>query len=268
MRQMVVCAPAKINHSLTIDKIQPNALHAIFSIMQKVDLYDSLEIEAASATTGKIEIELTPDSSFSVPTDKSNLIYAAIRRFFESDVHPDIRVILNKQIPVGAGLGGGSADTAAALRALAKAFPDMPIDITPLAAELGSDVPFFLSDSFAAQITGTGEVIAPKKAESGFVVLVKPRNISIATAWAYQQFDAYAPVSAEQTNDFEPCIFAAYPELAQIKQTLLDLGARSANLSGSGSTVFGVFSDEALAQQARHYFSSERYWSWQGRLLD
>jgi len=130
-------------------------------------------------------------------------------------------------------------------------------------------VPFFLSEYVAARVTGTGEGIAPLAPQQAPVVLVKPRGISISTKWAYAQWDKYAstPHTDGYTNDFEPIVFSTYPVLAEACKKLRSFGACQAGLSGSGSTVFGIFPTAVQAKNAKAAFDPSTFWAWNGWLL-
>jgi 4-diphosphocytidyl-2-C-methyl-D-erythritol kinase len=177
---------------------------------------------------------------------------------------------LQKRIPVGAGLGGGSSDAAAVLKGLnallALGFTDTQLGT--LAVHLGADVPFFIS-CCPAQVQGIGEILTPVPAlPARWLVLVVP-PFGVSTPWAYQRFDALPqpqdavafvapswptgqwPISEGWVNDLERAVVPAYPQIGAIKQCLLHLGAEGALMSGSGSAVFGVFATPTAAQQAR-----------------
>ncbi len=268
MQSTTLTAPAKINHFLRIGAKMPNGLHAIESWMQKISLADTIEVEITSAKNAACELHLHPDADFVVPTKETNLIHRAIALYFAGKSTPPFRITLDKKIPIGAGLGGGSSDAAAILRFLQTHFPDPRQNIVGLAANLGSDVPFFVEETAAALVSGTGERLAPHSPRPGVVVLVKPHDLAIETAWAYRTFDEDShKKQPEISNDFEPCIFAQFPKLAEIKRNLLASGAQSACLSGSGATVFGIFEDEELALAAQKRFDAKTYWSYLGHLL-
>jgi len=196
-----------------------------------------------------------------------NLCFKAAQSFFSYFPQEwGVRIGLEKRIPYGAGLGGGSSDAASVLIGMAKlAGIDPKNTLLPKAAiELGSDVPFFLTGTSAAIAQGRGEVlkpVVPLKNDALIVILWSGREIS--TKWAYQMVDQALTFDPENINlvvrkfqsysesgkaglmgnDFEIPIFGAVPELASARKRLLELGAAYAGLSGSGSAIFGVFSD-------------------------
>jgi 4-diphosphocytidyl-2-C-methyl-D-erythritol kinase len=186
---------------------------------------------------------------------------------------------LDKLIPIGAGLGGGSSDAAAILKGAMKLY-DLRIDnnnILKLAAHLGSDVPFFLNGK-TAHVSGRGEIIQPIKIKLKYYVLLVISSFKISTAEAYKRHNIHLTkneydykfnssilsglnVSSFKNifyNDFEKSVFRDYSELADIKNLLYVRGAKFASLSGSGSTVFGLFLTQKEVQQA-YLNLSEKY---------
>jgi 4-diphosphocytidyl-2-C-methyl-D-erythritol kinase len=195
---------------------------------------------------------------------------------------------LDKHLPHGAGLGGGSSDAATTLRALRDlwSLDAADADLHPLAARLGSDVPFFLGPK-AAYATGRGEQLAPltdpatgNLYELPFALVVAVPPAAVSTAEAYRRVtpratgrpDLRAVVlsndldrwRADLTNDFEASVFAQYPVIRHTKQALVDAGAGYASMSGSGSAVFGVFTDEAQARAATEALRASGHRVWHG----
>lgn len=198
-----------------------------------------------------------------------NLAYRAAAAFHEAaGLSPAVRIRLVKHIPAGAGLGGGSSDAAATLRALNQAHGG-PLDdatLLRLGAALGSDVPFFLSGAAFALVWGRGERILPLRPPPSAPVLLAVPPFAIATADAYRALDHHrgaqgsppAPrairledlaswrgLADSAVNDFEPVLFPRHPELAGLRDALARAGARLARLTGSGSAVFGIFETPA-----------------------
>ena len=265
---MVEKAYAKINLGLKILGKRLDGYHDILTVMQTVSLYDSLILRETPA-----EISLTcsdPD----IPCDERNLVYrAALALKREFRVNKGAHIVLDKQIPSGAGLWGGSSDAASTLRALIRLW-DLkvtPETLCPIAACLGADVPFFLQKGTAIA-RGKGEVLEYIDwPEQQFYVLVYPGH-SVSTRWAYGRWqkmnltfdskyvsfigffsrDPSAALGLYNVleNDFEEIVGARYPEILEIKARLLHYGALAASMSGSGSTVYGVFESEEAAQQA------------------
>ncbi|MDR4467493.1 MAG: 4-(cytidine 5'-diphospho)-2-C-methyl-D-erythritol kinase [Nitrospira sp.] len=273
-----VSAPAKINLVLRILDRRPDGYHNLWSLMQTVKLEDELSI---SINYSHSIINLRCDDP-SLKTDRSNLVSRAAAAVLErSGQAVGLDIVLTKRIPMGAGLGGGSSDAAATIMGLNRILglrwsKEL---IAQVGQTLGSDVPFF---SFApsATVAGRGERVTPVRImDSRWVVLVNP-GFPIETKWAYQQLSesrtGVVPVSRSHLtletspeltwkqvleraeNDFEVPVFKAYPLLRDIKQQLISQGAEVALLSGSGATVFGVFSTEARARSAQAFFLNEQ----------
>jgi 4-diphosphocytidyl-2-C-methyl-D-erythritol kinase len=271
---MRLLAPAKINVYLRIVGQRPDGYHLLDSLMVPVSLYDEISLAVVSmapddqSATARIVVTCDPPT---VPEDETNLAYkAAALLCQEAGVQMHITIHLQKRIPVGAGLGGGSSDAAAVLKGLNTllALGVTEAQLGALAARLGADVPFFIP-CCPAQVQGIGEVLTlvPTLPARWLVLVVPPFGVS--TPWAYQRFDALpqpedavaSMVSSWPTgqwpgpgcwvNDLERAVIPAYPQIDAIKQRLLDLGAAGALMSGSGSAVFGVFATLAAARQAQ-----------------
>ena len=276
--QVTVSAPAKINLVLRILDRRPDGYHNLWSLMQTVKLEDGLSISINSSHS---IINLRCDDP-SLKTDRSNLVSRAAAAVLErSGQAVGLDIVLTKRIPMGAGLGGGSSDAAATIMGLNRILGlrwSREL-MAQVGQTLGSDVPFF---SFApsATVAGRGERVTPVRImDSRWVVLINP-GFPIETKWAYQQLSesrtGVVPVSRSHMaletspelnwkqvleiaeNDFEVPVFKAYPLLRDIKQQLMSQGAEVALLSGSGATVFGVFSTEAGARSAQAFFLNER----------
>ena len=244
---MDVRAYAKINLGLRVTGKRADGFHDIETIFQTISLHDTLMFTPSKVLT------LTCDAP-DIPTDETNLVMRAARAVGG----PPMAIALSKRIPAGGGLGGGSADAAATLRALGRPDPE-------LALQLGSDVPFFLLGG-TAYATGRGEVLTPLPSLAGIpLVLVMPEE-RVGTAQAYAMLRRFSPPlglervramteddflshASELINDFEEVV----PHLAAIKTRLYALGAAWAGMSGSGSTIVGAFRetrdrDAALAR--------------------
>ncbi|MBK9308671.1 MAG: 4-(cytidine 5'-diphospho)-2-C-methyl-D-erythritol kinase [Nitrospira sp.] len=275
---VTVSAPAKINLVLRILDRRPDGYHNLWSLMQTVKLEDELSI---SINHSHSAINLCCDDP-SLKTDRSNLVSRAAAAVLErSRQVVGLDIVLTKRIPMGAGLGGGSSDAAATILGLNRILGlRWPKELMAQVGQtLGSDVPFF---SFApsATVAGRGEQVMPVRImDRRWVVLVNP-GFPIETKWAYQQLSesrtCVVPVSRSHMaletspelnwkqvleiaeNDFEIPVFKAYPLLRDIKQQLITQGAEGALLSGSGATVFGVFSTEAGARSAQVCFLNEQ----------
>lgn len=251
-------APAKINLWLRVFPPDETGYHPLDTLFCALELADELVI-----ARGKPGIKLRVTGADVGPADR-NLAYRAAGEFFRmAGLVPNVSIDLKKNIPAGAGLGGGSSDAAAVLRALNEMhqglIPDA--DLLALAARLGSDVAFFLCGSSLAHATGRGEVLRARPSLPRAPVIVVVPNFGIATADAYRWLDEAGAFSAPETskqpipadwndvanhahNDFENVVFAEKPVLRELKQALLNSGAHTALLSGSGSTLFGVYGSE------------------------
>lgn len=278
LSDITVFAPAKVNVILRILDRRPDGFHNLWSVMQAVALDDEVQIRLRA---DRQDIQLRCDAT-DLAADQSNLVYraaAAVLARAQQSVGLDIG--LRKRIPMGAGLGGGSSDAAATIIGLncLLQLKWSPAQMAEVGQSLGSDVPFFLF-SPAACVTGRGEAVRPVVIEGArWVVLVNP-GFGVDTKWAYQELAAtrtsVRPLSKAQQeldrqsrmswvqliaaaeNDFEAPVFAAHGKLREIKQSLQDHGAEIALLSGSGATVFGVFTDEARARHAQAHFVTEK----------
>jgi len=257
-------ACAKLNLYLDITGIMPDGYHALRSVMQSIDLYDTVKVEIADT------IRLTVDKKY-IPTDERNTAFKAAKAFFEATgIQGGAEIFIKKIIPVGAGMAGGSADAAAVLNLLNILY-GMPLsaeELSDVALKVGADVPFCLEGG-TMLAEGRGEKLTslPKLAKCFFVV-VKP-FFSVSTKDAYKMFDEQGgdcpdvdgilsaleqrdirKVCSSMGNDLERCIALKYPEINEIKDKLIGLGAIGAMMTGSGSAVFGVFENMIQAQQA------------------
>lgn len=267
-------ACAKVNLGLKVLGRRPDGYHDILSIMQSVDVADELHFEAAPANRFTC-------SDPALPTDGDNLVRRAVEVFHGAlaAARPGSvrawRIHLHKRIPAGAGLGGGSADAAATLRGLNGLY-GRPFDtaaLLRLAGRLGSDVPF-LVEGGTARVEGRGECLTPLRWEGpAHYVLVFP-GVAVATAWAYGQLHPQPDLTAASPyvsfcdslkrggrvtgpdlfsileNDFQALVERANPIVATAGSALMEAGARYYSMSGSGSTVFGIYDDRNAAIEA------------------
>ena len=265
MKSIQINAYAKINLGLRILSKRLDGYHELITVFQRISLADRVILEKLVGGIEYLGPTLTEK-----PEDNLCCIAAEMfRSLFGMEL--GVRIRLDKTIPTGAGLGGGSSDAAAVLRGMCEMYGISPTheDLINAAAEIGSDVPFFFSDLSSALGQGRGEKITPVNGLSkNYYLLVLKPNYSISTAWAYSELDniltfeknnisivshnflSYsggAP-STKMTNDFECLVLDAHPELAEARAGLLDAGAEFAGLCGSGSAVFGAFSDDCQVQ--------------------
>lgn len=256
-------APAKVNLVLQVGPTRDDGLHEIASIFASLRLQDDLTFLASDSD----------DDDVHCPgVEGPNLVHAALRLFRErvDPGLPGLEVRIEKRIPVAAGLGGGSADAAAALRAANELAgrPLDPDDLRALSAELGADVPSQVEPRHAL-VTGAGEHVESTHLPSMGLVLVPDAN-GLSTADVYREADrvgstrerldpdllrelAAGPLTALAAgveNDLEPAALSLRPELRDTIDGLRDKGALAAGVSGSGPTVFGVFSGPAMAERA------------------
>ena len=258
-------APAKVNVRLEVTGKRPDGYHDIFSIMVPVELYDNLDISLNDS--GRINLKST---GFDVPEDPSNLIYRAAESFYSKSgiKNKGIDIRLEKNIPVAAGLGGGSSDAASTLTALNElhAFPLKIEALQGLAVKLGADVSFFLN-AVPSIATGIGEVLEPIPNWPELWYLIVTPWIEISTAWVYRNFKMKLTsneydyirkilknddvnISRILKNDLERVTSASFPVIEELKTKIMGAGAEGAMMSGSGPSVFGIFSSRAKAVSA------------------
>lgn len=266
---------AKINWALSVLKKRDDGYHEIVSLMHAIDLHDTLSFEHSK----KIEIE----TNLSI-TKENNLVYKAIKALQEyTGIKEGVHVVLKKEIPLGAGLGGGSSDAATTLKALNELW-QLNLNIKTLheiGASIGSDIPFFFYLPICI-VLGRGDIVKPLKIEKSYTLLLVKPSFSISTKWAYESLDMKTQLTTEYEkinnniwqlynhlsmgnvdkfdlwNDLEKSVLDRYPEIEKIKRKLLEAGAQKTLMSGSGSTVFGVFKNKVEAQKALESFKG--YW--------
>jgi 4-diphosphocytidyl-2-C-methyl-D-erythritol kinase len=263
---MQLFAPAKINLSFEIKGRRADGFHEIETLMTPISLSDRLTIETAA--DGVSGIDFTCDDP-SLPTGKDNLVVRAAKLFREATkTNTGIKIALEKKIPHGAGLGGGSSDAASTLLGLNELFGTglNDADLIGLAARLGSDVPFFVVRS-AAVCRGRGEIVDPTSLPIRFSLLLLKPDFGVPTPWAYGRWKESRELpgvdySSQEfqgirfVNDLERPVFEKFVLLGHLKTWLRrqpEVGV--ALMSGSGSTVFGVLREDAdgekLAARAR-----------------
>jgi 4-diphosphocytidyl-2-C-methyl-D-erythritol kinase len=267
MHSVTVRAHAKINLDLRVLGPRPDGYHELRTVFQSISLHDVVHCVPRE---GPLAIEC---ETAGVPLDASNLVWRAAEALWRSLRRPararDVVIRLQKSIPLQAGLGGGSADAAATLIALARLWqvPVRPAQLTDVAATLGADVPFFLSGGTALGLGRGDEVYPLADLPRHWIVLLVP-GFGVSTADAYSWYDAERDLSrggsarepqyvpgpwpsraAQMINDLEAPIARHHPEIDQMRTALRRAGALAAAMSGSGSAVFGLFQkrSEALA---------------------
>ena len=270
---------AKINFILKILDRREDGYHNLFSLFQRIDLWDGLFFEPF-----KKGIVLESNVS-DLPLDQTNLVYRAAELLLKkTNKNKGLKVVIQKNIPIGAGLGGGSSNAAATLLELNRIW-NLNYSFEELAKmgeSLGSDVPFFCYRLSTAWVSGRGERVAPSSFSPGCWILLVFPGFSIQTREAYRLLDLSRQgnnmgltkkgnnntISSFQTlnkgsfldhleNDFESALFPQYPVYQEIKARLFELRAEKVLLSGSGSTLFGVFQEEREARCAEEILKKE-----------
>jgi 4-diphosphocytidyl-2-C-methyl-D-erythritol kinase len=259
-------APAKVNLVLRVGPRRPDGYHDLETLMVPLDLADEIVVRVALGRRGPVTCRVPNRPELDGPHNLAARAAEAFRR--QLGVADGIDLTIEKRIPVTAGLGGGSSDAASVLRALARAYEVRNLStLASVALEVGSDVPFFLGKG-PAWATGRGEQLTPVKVPNLELVLVYPtdRALAIRAGDAYGWLDAarHAPHSPVETlgashpewraslaqNDLQGPCFERYPALRTVAGHLVGEGATAAIMSGSGPTVFGIFSDRAAACRA------------------
>ncbi len=271
MDRIRVLSPAKINIGLRVWRKREDGYHDIETVFHEVKLFDEIEMEISD----KIEFETDSDD---IPHGFENLCLKAVRVFFESfGIHSGVRIYLKKRIPVGAGLGGGSSNSAAVLKGLNILFGVGADDelLSELGSLIGSDVPFFIKGG-TAYATGRGEIIEPMEVEVPYKIVIVYPGLKISTSWVYGNLSLKNHLGEESLkkivienidkpdklrglvrNDLEDVVFRYHPVVADIKEKLYKVGAVFSLMSGSGSAVFGFFEkmDEMKREKILDVFS-------------
>lgn len=269
MTVLTLHSPAKINLSLRILGRRPDGFHEIQTTLCRIALHDTIEIRRNSSVTRSVDLTCSDPA---IPLDETNLALRAVRLFEkETGTEQSCTIHLEKRIPAGAGLGGGSSNAAAVLQGLNQMTggPIPPQRLLSISACLGSDVPFFLLNTAAGTGTGRGEIVTPIPFPWELpLVLIKP-PFPIPTPWAYQRWASsrelhgipYAPQICpwgQMLNDLERPVFEKHLLLPALKTQLLGSShTLAALMSGSGSTMFAItrtaVAAENLAAQAREW---------------
>ena len=246
---MEFLAPAKVNLSLRVLRRREDGFHEIESLMCPVSIFDTLEITHREEPG----LEFVCDDP-SLPTGDDNLVVRAAKLFCtECGLEPRVRIVLTKRIPHGAGLGGGSSDAASTLLGLDRLFEtQLPCEaLAAMAADLGSDIPFFIYQS-AAKIGGRGERVEPVDFPHALPLLLIKPAFGVPTPWAYKKWKDSVEIpevryTAQEfpwgslVNDLERPVFEKYVFLADLKMWLLNQPeVTGALMSGSGATVFAL----------------------------
>jgi len=272
MDEITLNSPAKINFGLNIISKRTDGYHNIETVFYPIKLCDEIIIKNSDSLSFKSNIE-------SLSSGEDNLIIKAVKlleKYVKQKFHVDI--ILKKNIPIGAGLGGGSSDAASIINGLNVLYNlNIPAkDLFNISVKLGSDVPFFL-DPKPKFAEGKGEILNEIDFTISSPVLIINPGIHVSTPWAYSKIIPKKPVENLNsiiekrvksfselkgivTNDFEKVVFEKYREIRAVKNKLYKFGAEFALMTGSGSTLFGIFPDLEKAKKAEKKFS-EKYFT-------
>ena len=276
MNSIILKGRAKINLTLDVVGKRENGYHDLQMIMQTINLYDTIFIRKTK-TQG---IRLKANHSW-LPTNEKNIAYRAAQLFFEESGIEEygVSIEITKRIPVAAGLAGGSTDAAATLVGLNRLYETFykKEKLMEMGLKLGADVPFCIARG-TMLAEGIGEVLTPlRPVPSIHVVLVKP-PISVSTATVYKSLDLgnikFHPdtpkviqaiehqnikeIAANMVNVLEEVTVPMHPVISELKEELVMQGAMGAMMSGSGSTIFGLFDSKEKANKAAQYFKVER----------
>ena len=261
---MIIKAYAKINLTLDITGVRPDGFHELRSVMVPVSLCDDIKIERSDS--------FSFDCNIKSICGENNLCVRAAKAFFErSGMSSDVSLYLEKKVPFPAGLGGGSSDAAAVLRGLNELYgnPLEESELFDIAASLGSDIPFCLLGS-PALCEGRGEVLTPISLNNEFDVVIAIGEGRLPTADVYRSYDSaclevrndtdafmttidngdLSEMASALGNAFEPVTDILCPETKTMRELMLSFGALTSHLSGSGPSVYGIFSDSEKAEFA------------------
>lgn len=269
---MIIDAYAKINLCLDVIGKYDNGYHKLRMIMQQIDLKDQIHIQQAA------QFKLTSNRS-DLETDESNICYKAYQLLSEIyQPAQSVHIHIDKQIPMAAGMAGGSTDAAAVLKGLNQlwALNLSETELCALGVKLGADVPYCIQGGVKLA-EGIGEALTPLEAKESYSILVLNSGVQVSTKEVFQNYSldkdtqpiaiqaAIEALAAGDTaglaksmgNKLELITLEKHPELKTYKEKLLDLGAFAALMSGSGPTIFGLFQEKAKAQAAAAYFQKQ-----------
>lgn len=271
MDKIILQSPAKINIGLNIVGKRNDGFHDLETIFYPLLLADIITFNKADKT-------FLRSNSKEIENLKSNLVLDVVQLLREKTrENLNVDIFLEKNIPIGAGLGGGSSNAAITLKAINKLF-DLNLDYSELlqmAFELGSDVPYFLNPvpCFASS---RGEILTPINLFISQPVLIVNPGIHISTKWAFEHLEikknpnklvnlktkksiSLEDIKQSASNDFEEIVFNEYPEIKSIKEKLYSLGADFSIMTGTGSTLFGIFSNLQNAKRALDEFEKNYF---------
>ncbi|MGA2109005.1 MAG: 4-(cytidine 5'-diphospho)-2-C-methyl-D-erythritol kinase [Syntrophorhabdales bacterium] len=260
--ERVSLSPAKVNLLLKVVSKRPDGYHNLVSIVDLVSLYDRMTIRAVP--DGRVVVR---DKAGILPTGPENTVHRAIMLLKEQyERTSGVEVLIEKHIPMGAGLGGGSSDAATVMKALVRLWdlPVAPHELMDLGGRIGADVPLFIFGA-SCLVRGIGERVSPLRLPPLWYVIVYP-NVAISTKDVYnglrnlltkgekevrfsEDFSTPLDVANVLENDLEEVALLKCPEIKTIKERLRKAGAVGSLMSGSGSAVFGIFRDEKEARE-------------------
>lgn len=270
MESIRLDAHAKINLSLDVLERQSDGYHKLKMIMQEIDLKDRISIKVLSGNDARINLK---SNETRLPTDETNIVYRAASLIYEEfDINKNIEIYIEKNIPISAGLAGGSTDAAATLKGLNKLL-DLKLtrrELMDLGLKLGADVPFCLLGGTALS-EGIGEILTPLRAFSDKLILLANPGVGVSTANVYKRLDLenlderpdidkiissiesgdLLKLSKDMKNVLESVTIEVYPQIEKIKVQMINCGALGSLMSGSGATVFGIFDDEKKLKECR-----------------
>jgi 4-diphosphocytidyl-2-C-methyl-D-erythritol kinase len=271
MEKLIVESPAKINLGLNVIKKREDGYHNLETVFLPILLSDKITFSKSD----NLKIETNSDILNRL---SNNLVLKAIQLLEEkTNQQIFLDIYIDKIIPIGGGLGGGSSNAAITLKTVNKML-ELGLkleDLSPLALDLGSDVPYFLNP-VVAFAESRGEILHPLNIELPYPILIVNPGIKIDTAWAFKKIMPAKPKNSLRnilntnltdldylkefvTNDFEEVVFKEFPEIKDIKEKLYLQGAQFALMSGTGSTVYGIFSNLQKAYWAQDFFKQKYF---------
>ena len=267
-----VFAPAKVNLCLHVLGRRSDGYHELAMLMQRIALFDRLDVELVAGNAVTVTCP-----GLVLATGEQNIVEKAARLLLAHvDIKQGVSIVVEKNIPAAAGLGGGSSDAAAVLQTLDRLLGlKLPrAELMGLGTRLGADVPFFLYGQ-TAWATGIGECLQPWPGLPPLTLVLVNPGIAVSTPWVFQNLGLTRPRATAKIprfpervsglvrllhNDLEVVTCQYYPVINTIKERLVASGARGSLMSGSGATVLGVFDDRSLAEQAAQMLSAETDW--------
>ena len=283
MKELSVKAYAKVNLALDVLGKRDDGYHNVKMVMQNIGLFDDLTYiydEEKTDNADGFTIGITTDND-NIPTDERNLIYKAIKYIFEKyNIKGSMSVVLKKNIPVEAGMAGGSTDCAASIKAVNE-LCELGLniqDMMDIGVKLGADVPYCILAKTAIS-EGIGEVLTEIKSLPDCHILVAKPPVSVSTGMVYNNLKCdelishpdvdgmvealregnLQDVADKMENVLETVTVKLHPEISDIKKIMISMGALNAIMSGSGPTVFGLYNDEEEAKAAKAYILKKGY---------